>query len=219
VILPTPHAGPRAAIVLACSLAWLLGTAPASAQPDSPPGPFVVDARVALPSFSSDESLAIPLGLRSDQLPERGLGYDIGAHFYPWRGRVTLGLGASLLRASATQSPAADALPTDPTVESRIAAFTPQLSLNFGTARGWSYVSAGYGWTRRSTGDASDTIVDGPNLGTLSYGGGARWFVTRHVAFSFDLRFYRLPTQEADAVVPVQPGYTMFVGLAGVSFR
>jgi hypothetical protein len=189
-------------------------------QQQQPVGPFVIDAHVALPSFSSDDTLADPLGLRSDQLPERGRGWLLGAHVYPVRGRrVTLGLGASLMRAKGSLGPAVDALPTDPTVESRIAAFTPQVSLNFGSARGWSYISAGYGRTSRSTGRTDDEVADGTGLNTLSYGGGARWFLSTHVAFSFDLRFYRLPTQVADGSVPDQPGYTMFVGSAGVSFK
>ena len=198
----------------------LISAVAAGAQPDSPPGPFVVDARVALPSFSSGESLATPLGLRSDQLPERGMGFEVGAHLYPLRGRaITMGIGATLMRAGGSRAPGAEALPTDPTIESRISAFTPQVSLNFGSGRGWSYVSAGLGWTQRSTGDSTDEMVDGSNLFTISYGGGARWFLASHVAFSFDLRFYRLPHQSEDGSVPEQPGYTMFVGLAGLSFK
>ena len=62
-------------------------------------------------------------------------------------------------------------------------------------------------------------MTQGAQLLTLSYGGGARWFVSSHVAFSFDLRFYRLPSQDADVDVPASPGYTMFVGTAGFSFK
>ena len=94
-----------------------------------------------------------------------------------------------------------------------------EASPSFGTSRGWSYISGGYGWTRRSTGDQATMIEEGARLLTLSYGGGARWFVASHFAFNFDLRFYRLPFQDADGVVPEQPGYTMFIGSAGVTFR
>lgn len=194
----------------------------ARAQQDDPVGPFVIDARVAFPSFSSAESIATSWGFRSDQLPERGLGFELGAHVYPLRGRrVSLGLGATLMRGSGTQKPLEDSetAATDPTVESRISALTPQVSLNFGSSRGWSYISAGYGWTRRTTGDADATLPDGSRVTTLSYGGGARWFIKTHVAFSFDLRFYRLPATVADADGPASPGYTMFVGSAGLSFK
>jgi hypothetical protein len=199
----------------------------ANAQQDDPVGPFVIDARVAFPSFSSAESIATAWGFRSDLLPERGLGFEVGAHVYPLRRRrFSLGLGASLMQGSGTQEPVpldeTEATPTavtDPTVESRITALTPQLSLNFGSSRGWSYISAGYGWTRRTTGDADGTLPNGSNVATLSYGGGARWFIKTHVAFSFDLRFYRLPATVADADGPASPGYTMFVGAAGLSFK
>jgi len=198
----------------------ILAPSEARAQHDDPVGPFVIDAHVAFPSLSSSDSVAAAYGFRPDQLPERALGFQIGAHVYPWHMRRTaLGLGATLLRGRGQQVPGEDATPTDPTVESRVSALTPQISLNFGTARGWSYISAGYGWTRRTTGDAATTIESGPSLATLSYGGGARWFLAAHVAFSFDLRFYRLPTQDADVNVPAVPGYTMFVGTAGISFK
>jgi hypothetical protein len=141
------------------------------------------------------------------------------------RRRLSLGLGASLMRGGSEKAPtpedvtATPTAATDPTVESRITALTPQVSLNFGSSRGWSYIGAGYGWTRRTTGDAAGTLPDGSNVITLSYGGGARWFIKTHVAFSFDLRFYRLPATVADADGPASPGYTMFVGSAGLSFK
>ena len=218
-------------LVVTLGAAALLALAPsvALAQQDDPVGPFVVDAHVALPSFSSDAGIAEGVGLRTDQLPERGMGFEVGAHVYPLRGRrVTLGLGASLIRARGRQAPteepeedeeAEPAAETEPTVETRFSTLMTQLSLNFGSTRGWSYVSGGYGWTRRATGIADTTFPDGTNLGTISYGGGARWFVSTHVAFSFDLRFYRLPTQVADGDVPNSPGYTMFIGTAGLSFK
>jgi hypothetical protein len=125
------------------------------------------------------------------------------------------------MRGSGEQKPLEDseAAATDPIVQSRISALTPQVSLNFGSSRGWSYISAGYGWTRRSTREADATLPEGSNVTTLSYGGGARWFIKPHVAFSFDLRFYRLPATVADADGPASPKYTMFVGSAGLSFK
>jgi hypothetical protein len=213
--------GSRLSLLL-LTLTFAAFAADARAQQDDPVGPFVIDARLALPSFSSAEGIATAWGFRSDQLPERGMGFELGAHVYPLRGRrVSLGVGASLLRASGKQDPLEDSetAATDPTVESRISALTPQVSLNFGSSRGWSYISAGYGWTRRTTGDADSTLPNGSNVTTLSYGGGARWFIKTHVAFSFDLRFFRLPATVADADGPASPGYTMFVGTAGLSFK
>jgi hypothetical protein len=211
-------------VVLVLSLAFAALASDARAQQDDPVGPFVVDARVAFPSFSSAESIATTWGFRADQMPERGLGFELGAHVYPLRRRrVSLGVGASLMQGSGKKEPVliegSTTPSTEPTVESRISALTPQVSLNFGSSRGWSYLSAGYGWTRRSSGDADGTLPDGSRVTTLSYGGGARWFIKTHVAFSFDLRFYRLPATVADADGPASPGYTMFVASAGLSFK
>ena len=86
-----------------------VGTPPATAQPappppaapvtaDRPPGPFALDVRLAMPSFNTGSSLADPLGLRTDQLPSRGWGLDVGAHVYPVRGkRFALGVGAEII--------------------------------------------------------------------------------------------------------------------------
>jgi hypothetical protein len=204
------------------------GGPPAPAQPmiasDRPPGPFALDVRYAMPSYNTGSANADPLGLRTDQLPGRGWGLDVGAHVYPLRGRrFALGLGASLLRTSGSRAPDPEdeTAATDPTIETRFSALAPQLSLNFGSARGWSYVGGGYAWTRRATGNVDDEVPDGPRGMGIHYGGGARWFVGRHVAFTFDLRWYRLPEQAADddAGVPFQPKGRAFVASAGLSFK
>ena len=38
----------------------------------------------------------------------------------------------------------------------------------------------------------SDYPPDDEPLNTINYGGGARWFIKPHVAFSFDVRFYAI---------------------------
>jgi hypothetical protein len=146
-----------AATVLTACLA-----APAMAQgpvPD-PPGPYVVDVRAAF---------------------GRGLGVDLGAHVYAGHaGAARFGIGAAYLRlpgdSDADADPAAD--------PNGITAFAPQLSLNFGSSAGWSYLSAGYGRGRVGAGDWGSAA---------SAGGGARWFLTGHAAVGFDLRYHRLP--------------------------
>ncbi len=207
--------------------------APVSQQPPgSPPGPFALDVRLAMPSFNTGSALADPLSLRTDQLPGRGWGLLFGAHVYPLRSkRFALGLGADIVRTSGSQAPDPEATTaaTDPTIETRFTAFVPQVSLNFGTSRGWSYLGGGYAWTRRSTGDVDADVADGTRLMGLHYGGGARWFISPHVAFSFDLRFYRLPEQAAEgtttggtgslAFVPFQPQSRLFLASAGISFK
>ena len=61
----------------------------------------------------------------------------------------------------------------------------PQLSFNFGTANGWSYLSAG-GGPARIKGDVTLTTT------AVNAGGGARWFMNDHAAIGFDVRIYRL---------------------------
>jgi hypothetical protein len=208
---------------------------PAAAQPapplpaapalvDRPPGPFALDVRLAMPSFNTGSSLADPLGLRTDQLPGRGWGLDVGAHVYPLRSRrFALGIGAEIVRASGSQAPDPEdaTAANDPTIETRFSALVPQLSLNFGSSRGWSYIGGGFAFMRRATGDAEAEVADWPRLTGIHYGGGARWFISPHVAFMFDMRFYRIPEQEADdaADVPFQPKSRLFLISAGLSFK
>jgi hypothetical protein len=212
------RAAGRAVVMVACGILWT--TTAVRAQQEDPPGPFVVDVRIPFVSFKRSDEIAVPLGLRSDQLPRRGLGFEVGAHVYPLRGRaLTLGVGATFLRARGEQAPGEDALPTDPTVETRFSALTPQVSLNFGSTGGWSYISGGFGWSRRTIGPASADVPDAPNVGTFNYGGGGRWFVAGHVAFSFDIRWYRVGAQTAEIGVPESPSHTMFAGSVGLSFK
>ena len=202
-------------------------TPPPPPQPtsatDAPPGPFAVDVRVALPSFNTGSALADPLGLRTSQLPGRGMGLEFGATVYPLRGkRFALGLGAALIRTSGSKEPDPEdgTAATDPTIETRFNALVPQLSLNFGTGRGWSYIGGGYAWSQRATGDVDAEVPLGPRAMGLHYGGGARWFLSPHVAFTFDLRFFRLPEQaDEGTTVPFQPKTRLFMASGGLSFK
>ena len=216
------------------------GTPPATAEhappppavpvtTDRPPGPFALDVRIAMPSFNTGSAIADPLGLRTDQLPSRGWGLDAGVHVYPVRRRrFALGIGAEILRASGSKAPdPEDATAAhDPTIETRFSALVPQVSLNFGTSRGWSYIGGGLAFVRRAIGDVDAEIAEWPRLTGIHYGGGARWFMNPHVAFMFDLRFYRIPEQEAEdpttaggAAVPFQPKTRLFLVSAGFSFK
>jgi hypothetical protein len=176
-----------------------------------------------MPSFNTGSSLADPLGLRTDQLPGRGWGLDVGAHVYPIRGkRFALGVGAEIVRASGSKAPDPEdeTAAGDPTIETRFSALVPQVSLNFGTSRGWSYIGGGIAFMRRATGDVDAEMADWPRLTGIHYGGGARWFMSPHVAFNFDMRFYRIPEQAAEGTeVPFQPKSRMFLITAGLSFK
>ena len=61
----------------------------------------------------------------------------------------------------------------------------PQLSFNFGSSDGWSYLSLGAGTAR------VDAEVTGSSS-AINAGGGARWFIKRHLGVGFDLRLHRI---------------------------
>ena len=179
--------------------------------------------------LGTSDGIATSLGLTNKaQLPDNGLGLDVGAHVYPLRGRVvSLGVGASLLFVRATKKPtspkARSRIPTDPTVRTRIKGFSPQVSLNFGSRRGYSYVSAGIGTMTRAIDDTEGVLLAAATgdtrARTLNYGGGARWFAGSRLAFTFDLRFYRVAAQDATASSVSLPQQRFFVGSAGISIH
>jgi len=195
----------------------------ALAQPPEPPGPFVLDVRGAFSSVGRSEALAQPRGLQAAELPKTVLGLDLGAHVYPVRGRVTLGLGASLLVIGGTQAPGAtDADTVNPAFSTgvfRVRGIVPQLSLNFGSSRGWSYIGAGLGLSSLKAGRAESDVAYGPQVLTINLGGGARWFISEHAAFTFDGRYYRLGAKPLDGDYLGNPALAMFVLSAGVSFK
>lgn len=193
------------------------------AQVAAPPGPFVIDARGAFASVGRSEELASPRGLQVSELPKTVLGLDVGAHVYTVRGKVTLGIGASLLMVGGTQTPAEPAAgavdaPTTPG-EFRVRGIVPQLSLNFGSSRGWSYIGAGLGLSQLKAGRAESDLSYSPQLLTLNLGGGARWFVSEHVAFTLDGRYYRLTAKDLEAGYVGNPMVSMFVLSAGLGFK
>ena len=141
-----------------------------------PPGPyFVVDVRGATSGIPTSIGLypTIPDG---GQVPSRGFGYDVGAHVYLFNlGGTRVGLGANVIGVRGT------ALDADATM--RLVA--PQLSFNFGSSDGWSYLSVGAGTARV---DAEET----GSSSAINAGGGARWFIKRHLGVGFDVRLHRI---------------------------
>ena len=98
----------------------------------------------------------------------------------------------------------------------------PELSFNFGTGNGWSYLSGGMGpsvWSLEAEG-ADPVAANTERLTTINYGGGARWFTSRHLAFSFDVRFYAIYPGTGDELG--RPGgprsKLLFIG-GGVSIK
>ncbi|HET7217851.1 MAG TPA: hypothetical protein VFJ02_07375 [Vicinamibacterales bacterium] len=200
-----------------------LSIAFAQDEPREPISRFVADAHVAFPNFPDDASIATGLGITEENLPGRGLGLAFGVHVYPARmGKVTLGLGGQLLisRASNTLEPATEGGAAGPTVKGYFNALSPEVSLNFGSGEGWSYVSGGIGWSTLTIENAARPVTDADGwLQTINYGGGARWFAKPHLAFSFDLRFYKFGAQDAITGRPAYPGARMLILSAGLSVK
>ena len=220
--LHKPHARIRAALtpfgVLYC---LMTAVAPTAAQDPGPIGPFVVDVRGALVNVGQDTDLAANRGFGPAQLAASGLGLDIGGHVYLFRWRViTFGVGASALVASPSRSPDKDDPdPNGPTVKTRFAALSPQLSFNFGDGDGWSYLSGGLGTSRMSVFEDTGAEPAQRRAGTLNYGGGARWFIKPRLAFSFDVRMFAISPLEQIDTEPGSPRMTRVVISAGVSIK
>lgn len=176
-----------------------------------PPGPFVVDLRGStsgLPTASpfyppADDPIAVST---------RGFGFEAGAHVYVTRvGSSRVGAGASFVHVRGT-SP-------DASVTVRLLA--PQVSFNFGTDDGWSYLSAGVGAARIGTdlqGQTARTAVSG-TVRSVNYGGGARWFLTSHAAVGFDVRFHRLAAGEPRGTTAGTPQVTLTTVSVGISLK
>jgi len=231
--------------VCVLSLGVWSGSTPVAAQiaAPGPPGPFVVDVRGAIASIPRDAAIfpAVPIGTET---PSLGTGVVVGAHVYPLRlGPMRLGIGASALRIRATASPAppdsesgtlsssAIAVATTPDVDATVTSIAPEVSLNFGSAQGWSYISGGIGRAHLTTGASSfgggqsgvgatsaQSLDSGPRT-SINVGGGARWFVKTHVAFSLDVRLHLMSAGNAEASEPGAPRMSLFVASVGVGLR
>jgi len=164
------------------------------------------------------------------ELPGSGLGLQAAITLYPlhWKA-VTFGIGGDVITSRARQSPdaattaaaTANGLPVPRASEERFRSFAPQLSFNFGNGNGWSYLSGGLGrsnWALVPAGQEGYP-PDSEVLKTINYGGGGRWFMKRHVGFSFDIRFYAINPGTIYEGIPGSPRTTLTVINAGVSIK
>ena len=200
-----------------------------------PIAPYVLDARGAMARFKPVAAIGTSLGVDANTtLPTRGFGLVVGAHVYPIRrGSFALGLGGELLlrtQGSRTAAAASEEGPAGPTVKTRFSALSPQVSFNFGKRDGYSYISGGMGWASLTSELEPATVTpsppptptpleDDPRRQTINYGGGARWFTKKHLAFSLDLRFYAVRPREETAGVLAYPRMTVMVFSAGIAVR
>jgi hypothetical protein len=188
-------------LVLAMALMVFGAASPATAQSltPGPPGPFVVDVRGVTSGIPGTETLfsSLPSG---SAVPTRGFGGTVGGHLYALQmGPARLGFGIDV---SFARGSSADASATLATVD-------PQVSFNFGTSDGWSYLSAGVGVTRVS----ADPVAVSDSVRAFNWGGGARWFLRPRLGFGFDVRVRHLA--ESD----VLPGATAVSAALGFSLR
>jgi hypothetical protein len=213
---------PRLVVAMAIA-ATFVPAARAQEREKEPIGRFVADFRASFPRFPEDAAAATAIGVAADNVPGRGLGLSAGVHVYPFRlGKVAIGFGGEWLntRASKTAEPATEGGPDGPTVNTRFSALSPQISVNFGSRRGWSYLTGGLGRAAFTTEREDDPVADaGSKPRVLNYGGGARWFAKEHLAFTFDLRWYRIDPQDAVTGRPAYGGRRVFVASAGISVK
>jgi hypothetical protein len=211
--------------LLATTLLGAIGEAAAQETPPEklPIGRFVADARVAFPKFSDNPAIAQGIGVTVENLPGRAFGLVGGAHLYPLRlGKVTIGLGAEVMaaRRGRTLDTGTEDEPAETTVNTRFSALSPQISFNFGSRDGWSYISGGIGWST-FTAERVDAPLPDPESRskTINYGGGARWFAKKRLALSMDLRFYAVNPQEPTSTRPGVSRMTLMAFSVGAAVR
>lgn len=226
----------RLRVAVLAAAAWLAAVSTGLAQLKEPIGRGAFDLRATSSGLpvTPGWTPAVPV---NTEVPSRTLGLDVGGHVYVVRLPFgALGVGGSWLIARGTVSPQLDTgttttTPTPPaeippTVTTRVTALTPQLSLNFGHALGWSYLSAGVG---RAKVESEATAARGSTqqfvpvasdwVTNIHYGGGARWFINDHVGVGFDLRWHRLGSFAGTAAAPGGGRTTLFTAGAGITLK
>lgn len=204
------QAGLVALIALVCH------STPATAQGirSAPPGPFVIDVRGA--TMGLPQAFGFYPALPDETLvPARGFGIDVGVHVYVAElGPSRVGVGVNLVQVRGETAG----------VSASARMIAPQVSFNFGTSEGWSYISGGVGTGQiegtygGNTLDAEASRSSGITLAT-NVGGGARWFFTPRLAVGFDLRLHRLAMREATTDRPGTPGSMVFAASVGLSVK
>jgi hypothetical protein len=211
---------------LVCLVIYITLVCAARVNAQEPPpriGPFVVDLHATVPLFPNDvPQLAESRNLGLADLPGRGFGGQVGVHVYLLRWRaLTVGIGGEAIVARANNAPPADSQSTIRPAEEQLVSAAPQLSFNFGTGHGWSYLSGGVGrsvWSLHETGLLPGS-ADVEPLPTLNYGGGGRWFIKDHLAFSLDVRFYEIQPGTPVLPLPGSPRTRLLIVGAGISLK
>ena len=224
----------RAAVL---AVAGVIATASTSvAQTKEPLPRAVADLRATSAGLTTGIGWTPPVPAGTE-VPGRALGLEAGAHVYLLRRRLGgLGLGGAILLAGGKTSPPEPVTTgttppppvTTPDVSTRMTSLAPQVSFNFGHRLGFSYLSAGLGRTRvtstvtpppSATPPATSPVTtESPWARTLNYGGGARWFFKDHLAFSLELRWYKV-SSVTTASGQVLPKQSLLVAAGGISIK
>ena len=201
-------------VLLGCVLG--AGSTRAQSVVPGPPGPYVLDLRAA--TIGVPQAFGFYPDVPADILvPSRGFGVEAGGHVY-FRtiGPARLGVGATYVHVRGT---------TGHEVSITLRTVTPQVSLNFGTSRGWSYLSGGLGLAQvrgRYAPEALDgeaRVRSSGAFASVNAGGGARWFIRPRLAITFDLRMHRLGARSGNDGAPPTPASFHGSAAAGLSFR
>lgn len=211
----------RVAVLAGVAFVAFQGIASAQVQPLKI-GLFAIDARRVIARYGPTEEQAAAIGYEITDVPTRGWGFDVGAHIYPVRWRsVALGIGGNVVTSSRQSQPEnAKGEPTGREAVTRFRSIASQVSVNFGNREGWSYLSAGFGYSTFSLSNEAYPEPDSlPNRKTINFGAGARWTVRSRVAFSLDLRFYKMSPPSNSTGAPIELGTTRMVFGAGLSIK
>jgi len=203
-------------------------TATATAQTKDPLPRLVLDAQGVFGGLPTSDGW-VPTVPAETPIPGHGLGVGGGVHVNVFRlGVATFGIGGSAIFVKKANAPfkTTAGVPTTPSVTTEVTSLNPQISINFGRRLGWSYLSGGYSTAKvKSSASAFGTTVPAaaaPELWNpgFNYGGGARWFMKRHLAASFDVRFVQLSSRAATAENPVFALRSKMVNfLVGISIQ
>ena len=209
--------------LLLCSPLSLAAQEPQPAPlPPEPKPIFVFDARAGYPELPKDAIVATALGVDVEDLPGRGPLVNFGAQFYfPRRSVVALGVGGEMLwsRMRHTVEPSTPEGPEGPALVNDWTHMSPQVSLNFGTGDGWSYLTGGMGWSKLTMALVEEEQDPATRIRTINYGGGAKWFLKKHLAFTVDIRWYSISAQEGGLNRVATPSMRVLVFTGGFSVK
>jgi hypothetical protein len=217
-------------VALAISAAALVFVHERAYAQEPPPLPrIVVDVHGIVPVFPNDNAQLANSRFVTDvnrplsvgELPGAGFGVRVGLQLYVFRWKaITVGLGGEVFAGRSSSTP-----PEGSTgfvaVSERLTSADGQVSFNFGSGQGWSYLSGGVGrsqWSIVPAGQVASS-ADAESLPTTNYGGGAHWSIKRHLGFSLDVRLYEIQPGSPTSVGGGSPRTRLLVFGAGVFLK